>query len=513
LHEFSAWPAISASFVHGEPRTFCVLFLVGVHRFRGVWRASSDAMRMSETEPTRGDLVIVSNRLPVNLVRRKRQRVWESSPGGLVSALRPILHGRTCTWIGWSGASDQSPEPFEFEGIQIVPVPLSHAEVRAFYEGFANRGLWPLYHDAIRKPEYRRDWWRVYQTVNERFAKAAAAAAADSATVWVHDYQLHLVPAMVRDLRSDLAIGFFLHIPFPPQELFAQLPWRAEILRGTMGADVVGFQAKVGAANFVQVCRRFGGATGTHELLEFEGRPIRAGSFPISIDFEHFEHLAASAAVAARREELRARLGRSRKLLLGIDRLDYTKGIDIRLRAFEELLSSGRVSREECVLVQVAVPSREHVNEYRRLRVQIERIVGEINGDYGDIGRTPVQYLHRSIDQIELAALYAAADVMLVTPLRDGMNLVSKEYAASRIDNSGVLVLSEFTGAAKELTSALIVNPHDIDGVADAMHRGLRMSANEQAARMTSIRRVIKRNDVHHWAQRFFEALKHAHVN
>jgi trehalose 6-phosphate synthase len=467
---------------------------------------------MPQIEPHRSDLVIVSNRLPVNRVRRKREAAWEMSPGGLVSALRAILHDRDCTWIGWAGVANERLEPFVFEGIQNVPVMLSTAELKAFYEGFANRGLWPLYHDALRPPEYRRDWWQAYAQINERYAEAAAASAAQGAIVWVHDYHLQLVPAMLRQRRPDVRVGFFLHIPFPPQELFAQLPWRAEILRGMMGADVIGFQTKVGAANFAQVCRRFAGATGTADALYHDDRTIHVGCFPISIDVAYFENMARSATVAARREELRERLGRSRRLMLGLDRLDYTKGIDIRLQAFHELLASGRASRDDCVLVQVAIPSREHVTEYKELRLRVERLVGEINGEYGDIGRTPVQYLHRGVNQTDLAALYAAADVMLVTPLRDGMNLVCKEYAASRIDNTGALVLSEFTGAAKELTTALLVNPHDIDGVAEAMDRALHMPPEEQASRIRAMRRVVRRHDVHAWAREFFQALEHANV-
>jgi trehalose 6-phosphate synthase len=468
-------------------------------------------MFQSGEDSNPGTIVVVSNRLPVSLVRNGRKRAWESSPGGLVSALRPILRGRRSVWIGWSGGSEAI-DPFEADAIRNVPLALSADEVKSFYEGFSNRVLWPLYHDAIRKPEFSREWWHSYVEVNRRFAEAAVEAAREDGFIWVHDYHLQLVPGMVRERLPDARIGFFLHIPFPPQELFAQLPWRRELLRGMMGADVVGFQTRVGAANFAQVCRRFAGAEGAGEALELEGRRVRVGCFPISIDFETFNAMAMTEAVAQRREALRDQVGRPRRLLLGADRLDYTKGIDIRLQAFRELLAGGRVKPADCVLVQVAIPSREHVDEYRELRSKVERMVGAINGEFGEIGRMPVQYLHRSVDPIELSALYTAADVMLVTPLRDGMNLVSKEYVASRVDESGVLILSEFTGAAKELESALLVNPHDIDGLVRSMERAIEMPASEQAVRMAAMRERVRRWTVHAWASEFFAALEQSHV-
>lgn len=460
---------------------------------------------------TTTDVVIVSNRLPVHRVKRGRLSAWETSPGGLVSALKPIIRELSCTWVGWMGENNaEQLGPFEHDGIRNWPVPLSAKEIKGFYEGFSNRILWPLYHDAIRAPEYRQAWWQPYVDVNRRFAEAAAEAVEPGGTVWIHDYHLQLVPAMLRTIMPDVRIGFFLHIPFPPQELFAQLPWRTEILEGLMGADVVGFQTRVGAQNFSQVARRFTGATGDNDSLQFDGRTIQIGCFPISVDVERFERLAASEEVLAMAAEFRKRLGSSRKIMLGLDRLDYTKGIDIRLQAFRQMLRSNRVSRDNCVLVQIAIPSREHVAEYKELKLNVERLVGEIDGEFGDIGRTPIQYLHRGVEQEELVALYLVADIMLITPLRDGMNLVAKEYVASRLDHTGVLVLSEFTGAAKELTSALLCNPHDISALVNRMERALTMPVKEQMIRMKSLRRVIKQHDVHHWADSFFHTLAYA---
>lgn len=457
--------------------------------------------------PTRSQMVIVSNRLPVQRVKRGGSYTWETSPGGLVTTLSPILTQQPSTWIGWAGFSGSAPDPFEHDGTWHVPVPLSRDDVESFYEGFSNRTLWPLYHDAVRRPEFRRRWWRRYLEINERFATAAAGVAGRRIKVWVHDYHLQLVPMMLRKMRPDLRIGFFLHIPFPPPELFAQLPWRQQILEGLLGADLVGFQTQGGAQNFTQLARRYTSAVGTRDELIYEGRKVQAGAFPASIDVQRYERLATSNAVIKRAEGFRSRLGPSRKILLGVDRMDYTKGIDLRLLAYRELLRGKRISPDQCVLVQVAVPSRERVAEYRDLRSRVERLVGEINGEFGELGRTPIHYLHRSLPIEELVALYCAADAMLVTPLRDGMNLVAKEYVAARLDNWGVLVLSEFTGSAKELRAAVQVNPHDLDGLAVAIETALHMPQSEQRRRMLALRRTIKRNDVFHWANSFLEAL------
>ena len=455
----------------------------------------------------KSEIVIVSNRLPVHRVQRGRSHAWETSPGGLVSALTPALRSWQSTWIGWAGVAGPAPNPFDHEGTRNLPVALCGEEVEAFYEGFSNRTLWPLYHDAVRPPQYHRRWWGPYVEVNRRFAETASEAAKRGGMVWVHDYHLQLVPDMLRRMRPDLRIGFFLHIPFPPQELFSQLPWRRQILEGLLGADVAGFQTQIGAQNFAQLTKRFTSAVGTRDALEFDGRTVHAAAYPVSIDVQRYEDLTSSNKVIQRAEEFRARLGPSRKILLGVDRMDYTKGIDRRLQAYRDLLRSGRVTARECVLVQVCVPSRERVSEYQQLRSRVERLVGEINGEFGELGRTPVHYLHRSLPTEELVALYRAADVMLVTPLRDGINLVAKEYVAARTDNWGVLVLSEFTGSAKELRAALLVNPHDIDALSAAIETALEMPHSEQERRLKSLRRTIKRNDVYHWANSFLDAL------
>jgi trehalose 6-phosphate synthase len=454
-------------------------------------------------------LVIVANRLPVDRVTLPDGGTeWRRSPGGLVSALEPVMRANDGTWIGWPGGTDTDLEPFKVDGMSLVPMALTAEEIEEFYEGFSNGTLWPIYHDVVAKPEFHREWWDSYVTVNQRFAERAAEVAAEEATVWVHDYQLQLVPQMLRELRPDLRIGFYLHIPFPPNELFQQLPWRRQILEGLLGADLVGFQLSGGAANFVRLVRHRVGHK-THRDLVYlpDGRTVRAAAFPISIDASGFEELARSEAVGQRAKEIREALGSPRKLFLGVDRLDYTKGIYARLRAFSELIEDGHFDVDEAVFVQVATPSRERVEQYRILRDEIDRLVGRINGDLGKIGRPAISYMHSSYPREEMAALYRAADIMVVTPYRDGMNLVAKEYVACRFEDDGALVLSEFAGASDELRQAWLVNPYDINGMKAALLEAYRASDRELTRRMRAMRKTILQHDVAAWAKDFLEGL------
>jgi trehalose 6-phosphate synthase len=454
-------------------------------------------------------VVVVANRLPVDQVTEPDGTTrYQRSPGGLVTALEPFVAGRGGAWVGWSGAAGEATKPFESGGMHLVPVELSEEEVDRYYEGFSNASLWPLYHDVVEKPEYHRAWWDTYVQVNKRFAERAAEVAAEGAIVWVHDYQLQLVPAMLRQQRPDLTIGFFLHIPFPPYELFTQLPWRSAIVEGLLGADLIGFQQPNAASNFVALARRLHDLPTKGNTISYDGRTVTAKAFPISIDVTAFDELASSPEVLARAAEIREELGQPDKIVLGVDRLDYTKGIGVRLEAFEELLEDGAVEAPSTVLVQVATPSRERVEHYVTMRETIEQQVGHINGIYGSIAGPAVQYFNQSMPREELAALYRAADVMLVTPYRDGMNLVAKEYVAARGDLGGVLVLSEFAGAAAELKQALLVNPHDIAGVKAQLLRALRMDPDEGAKRMRAMRRHIAKHDLDHWANSFFDSLK-----
>jgi alpha,alpha-trehalose-phosphate synthase [UDP-forming] len=461
------------------------------------------------------EFVVVANRLPVDRVDHPDGTVdWRPSPGGLVAALEPVMRSRSGAWVGWSGAAGEAPEPFDADGMRLLPVGLSDDEVAEYYAGFSNATLWPLYHDVIAPPRFHRQWWRTYQQVNRRFAEVAAAEAAEGALVWVHDYQLQLVPAMLRELRPDLRIGFFNHIPFPGYEIFAQLPWRREIVKGLLGADLLGFQRQQDVTNFLRACRRAAdlptrGATVASGTGQADRR-VRAGTFPISIDSASLEEVSRREDVRARAKEVRAALGDPETVLLGVDRLDYTKGILHRLKAYGELLAEGRLGPPRCVLVQVASPSRERVEQYQILREEVEATVGRINGDFSLLGHPAVHYLHHSYPREEMAALYLAADVLLVTSLRDGMNLVAKEYVACRSDETGALVLSEFTGAADELTAAYTVNPHDIEGLKDTIEQAVRADAGEKRRHMRSLRRRVREHDVARWAEDFIAALEAA---
>jgi trehalose 6-phosphate synthase len=448
--------------------------------------------------------VVVANRLPVDRVSGGRGSEWRPSPGGLVTALAPVLRSHEGVWIGWPGDMLDDYKPFEVNGLQVIPIEVGRREVEYYYEGMSNATLWPLYHDAIVRPEFHREWWDDYVAVNRRFAEAASMAAEQNGVVWIQDYQLQLVPAMLRDARPDLRIGFFLHIPFPPTELFKQLPWRDDILRGLLGADLIGFQRPGGASNFARLVRlRLGHKTHRDKITLEDGRVVCARAYPISIDFDEMEKLANAENVIARAAEIREELGEPQNVLLGVDRLDYTKGIRQRLRAFGELIVDGRASVDDTIFVQVASPSRERVEQYQEVRDDIERWVGRINGDLGKIGRPAIHYLHSSYGKEEMAALYRAADVMVVTPFADGMNLVAKEYVTCRPDNTGALVLSEFAGAADELKQAFLVNPHDINGVKEVMWRALQASPRDLKRRMRAMRKQVREHDIAAWASDF----------
>ncbi|WP_308465095.1 alpha,alpha-trehalose-phosphate synthase (UDP-forming) [Rathayibacter soli] len=501
-----------------------MLWLGGRHAIT----AHNDAATAADA--TTFDLVIVSNRLPVDHVSGEGDdAVWRPSPGGLVAALEPVMKTQDGVWIGWVGIADAHFEPFVSDGIDIVPITLSEQDVRYYYEGFSNDTLWPLYHDVIAPPSFHREWWDSYVAVNTRFAEAAIAAAAHGAVIWVHDYQLQLVPKMIRDERPDVVIGFFNHIPFPAYGIYSQLPWRRQIVEGLLGADVIGFQRLADAANFARAARRLKGFDTRGSVIEVpiatddpdagshrhvtrnrRGQLVRTvlvRQFPISIDARAYQDLARRPEIQARARQIREELGNPKTIMLGVDRLDYTKGIGHRLKAFGELLRDGSISVEDVTLVQVASPSRERVATYKLLRDEIELTVGRINGDYSTISHTAINYFHQGYPREEMVALYLAADIMLVTALRDGMNLVAKEYAASRVDEDGVLILSEFTGASDELRQALLINPHDIEGVKDAMLRAIGMPTRDRTRRMRALRKRVLTYDVRRWSSAFLEAL------
>ncbi|WP_420749210.1 alpha,alpha-trehalose-phosphate synthase (UDP-forming) [Rhodococcus sp. O3] len=468
---------------------------------------------------TESDFVVVANRLPVDLERLPDGTTrWKRSPGGLVTALEPILRTHRGAWVGWAGVADADLDPIVDDDLVMHPVPLSAQEIADYYEGFSNATLWPLYHDVIVRPEYHREWWNAYVEVNRRFAEAAAKAAAEGATVWIQDYQLQLVPKMLRMLRPDLTIGFFLHIPFPPVELFMQMPWRTEIVDGLLGADLIGFHLPGGAQNFLYLARRLAGHQTSRGnvgvrsklgVVQVGFRTVRVGAFPISIASGDLDEQSRRKSIRDRAKQIRKELGNPKRIMLGVDRLDYTKGIDVRLDALHELIAEGRVDPSETVMVQLATPSRERVESYIHMRGEIEKMVSRINGEYAEVGRPVVHYIHRPVPRDELIAFFVAADVMLVTPLRDGMNLVAKEYVACRSDLGGALVLSEFTGAAAELRQAFLCNPHDLENVKDQMEAALSQSREDGRRHMRALRRQVLTHDVDRWARAFLDALAH----
>lgn len=453
--------------------------------------------------------VVVANRLPVGRFHDEDGvQSWQTSPGGLVTAMEPLVQAKGGAWIGWSGVADRKVAPFQHDGYTIISVELSADEVGEYYHGFSNDTLWPLYHDTIGTPTYRREWWNSYKRVNRRFAEVTAHVAARGATVWVQDYQLQLVPAMLRELRPDLTIGFFLHIPFPSPLHFVQLPWRRKILDGLLGADLIGFQTPLDTSSFLQAVQNWAGYRVRNDRVQLlNGRTVLVRAYPISIDVADFRDLAASDPVRKQSEKFLEDLGHPKNILLGIDRLDYTKGLRERVRAVGELFQEKQLDPQETVFVQVATPSREDVEQYRQLRDDIGSLVESINSEVDGRGRPAVVYHLDTFPRSTMAALYRIADVMLVTPLRDGMNLVAKEYVACRTEESGSLVLSEFAGAALELKDAYLVNPYDIDGMKETILEALSASEEERGARWQALQSAVWANTVHDWATNFLSDL------
>jgi trehalose 6-phosphate synthase len=462
--------------------------------------------------------VAIANRLPV----RRGDDGWEFSPGGLVTALRPVMATQTGAWVGWDGGAKGIPAALPGLSARLLPIGLSAAQVRQYYHGFANATLWPLLHDAIEKPRFERSWWQSYQNVNAAFADAAVAALDQwpGALAWVHDYHLMLVPQLIRARRPGQPIGFFLHVPWPPPDIFARLPWRREVLLGVLGADVVSFHTEGYRRNFLRACARLLADTPIEvrgpAIRLSDGRVVRTTSAPISIDATEFSRLATDPATGQEIEALTQQFA-GRTLLLGVDRLDYTKGIVERLLAVEMLLERRPDLRASLVFLQVAVPSRDDVPEYRNLRAAVERHIGRINGQFTEPGcDVPVHYLYRGLPQQQLAAYYAVAATLLVTPLIDGMNLVAKEYVTVQQARrgSGSLVLSEFTGAAAELRQAIPCNPFDVEGLSFRIEQALSLPQNTRRAALAAMARRVHNHDVHRWvAQQLADIESLAHPN
>jgi trehalose 6-phosphate synthase len=460
-------------------------------------------------------LIVVSNRLPFLVERSGDGYVASQSSGGLVTALRAVFREYEGCWIGWPGieyspAVEDALHSLPAEDFQMHPVFLSEKERVQFYSGFSNEIVWPLFHDLQSQCNFDPSYWDSYVRVNQRFGDSIAKLAEDDDFVWVHDYHLTRVAACLREWGLHSTLAFFQHIPFPSPDIFEKLPWREEFLTAMLDFDLVGLQTKRDLQNFAVCVERFvGNATlreaGDGLIVDEPHRTTKVASFPISIDFEEFSSLAATPEVAAMSEQIRADM-RGRALVLGVDRLDYTKGLPEKLKAFGRLLAEFPELRRKITLLQVVVPSRQDIPKYRDLKLEIERLVSEINGRYTDSSWVPIYFIYRRLERKELLAHYRASDVALVTPLKDGMNLVAKEYCAAQLEQRGVLILSEFAGAASQLAGhALIVNPNDIAGVARAIREAVAMKRGERQSRMKNLRRTVQLSDVHEWCRAFLQ--------
>lgn len=464
-------------------------------------------------------LVIVSNRLPLVLEHSEEGWTSRSGSGGLVTALAPVLQRAGGTWIGWPGGA--STDEAELErvlaergrevGYELRPVPISQSEVEGFYEGYCNQIIWPLFHDLQSRCNFEPEYWNKYVAVEQKYAEVVQTHVQPDDFVWVQDYHLMGLGRRLRDCGLPNRTGFFLHIPFPPPDIFCKLPWRSEVLEGLLFYNIVGFQTPRDLENFLDCIRKLlpgvrrrkrrGGVRCQHG-----DRTTDFGVFPIGIDAARFAKEAAADIITQRVAELKHDIA-SRQLVLGIDRLDYTKGIPDRLRAFHLALKNHPELERKVSLLQVLVPSRETVPEYQDLKGRVERLVTQINGEFTRPGWVPIQYLFRTLDWSELLAYYRAADVALITPLKDGMNLVAKEYCACQVENDGVLILSEFAGAAVQFKNdAILVNPYALDHVAGAIYDGVTRSQKQRRPAMRRLRNIVARQDVFWWVERFLDS-------
>ncbi|HEV8319792.1 MAG TPA: bifunctional alpha,alpha-trehalose-phosphate synthase (UDP-forming)/trehalose-phosphatase [Vicinamibacterales bacterium] len=460
-----------------------------------------------------GRVIIVSNRLPFTVHANDDRITLTTAAGGLANGLRAFHEAADSLWVGWPGDASSIPRSRRaavtrhLHDRRIVPVHLGHAEAKAYYDGVCNGVIWPLFHYLTDRLPLDPGEWSAYCEVNERFAAAVAREYRDGDVVWIHDYHLLLVPGLLRAHLRGAAIGFFLHIPFPAADVFRIIPWRREILAGLLGANVIGFHTADYASHFIDAVRSLTALEIADNKVYANDHPVEIGVYPMGVDAASFTRMADDADVLA---EYRGIASSHQHILLGVDRLDYTKGILRRLLAYERLLRDNPDMRGRVRLIQVAVPSRGCVASYQRFRQELDELVGRINGDHGTLEWTPIRYLHQAVSRKQLVALYRLADVMLVTPLRDGMNLVAKEFIASRADGDGVLVLSEFAGAASELPEAVSVNPYDIDELTARMKGALTMEMPERRQRMAALRQRVAATDVYWWAATFLRDVEDA---
>ncbi|KAB7531071.1 bifunctional alpha,alpha-trehalose-phosphate synthase (UDP-forming)/trehalose-phosphatase [Flagellimonas olearia] len=466
--------------------------------------------------------IIISNRLPVQLQINNGSINAIPSVGGLATGMKSVHSGSESLWIGWSGLTDEDTPPELEDDIDkalkengCAKVKLNAQEVDGFYFGFSNRTIWPLFHYFLKYSEFELDFWNTYKAVNQKFADAIIEKSDEDDTIWVHDYQLMLVPQMVREKRPNTSIGFFLHIPFPSYEIFRTLPWREEILEGLLGSDLIGFHTYDYERHFLSSVRRLLGMEVSFNEIFMDNRVIKVDSFPMGIDYKKFRDAALVQGERKKdnRSDLQQRLDDHKasapdtKLILSIDRLDYSKGIAKRINAFEYFLNKYPEYKEKVRLIILAVPSRSNVPQYQLLKKEIDELVGRINGELSTVNWTPIWYFYRSLPFENLIDLYTSSDIAWLTPLRDGMNLVAKEYIATRTDKSGVLILSEMAGSAYEMNEALLINPNNFEQQADTLRQAITMPLEEQQSRNTFLQKRLERYNVEVWANEFMSAL------
>ncbi|TKC56155.1 bifunctional alpha,alpha-trehalose-phosphate synthase (UDP-forming)/trehalose-phosphatase [Pedobacter hiemivivus] len=455
--------------------------------------------------------IIISNRLPIKLTEENGEYKLSPSEGGLATGLGSVYKQGNNIWIGWPGI--EIPEErhnevrIKLAKLNLIPVFLTNEEISLYYEGFSNEVLWPVFHYLVTYANFDQIYWDYYKIVNEKFKEAVIANLSAGDTIWIHDYQLLLLPGLIRSELSQVTIGFFQHIPFPSFEIFRLIPWREELIVGMLGADLLGFHTFDDARHFLSAASRLSSSNLSENVLLYNDRQVVVEAFPMGIDSKKFEKLTKHEKVAKFTASIKASL-KNIKTILSIDRLDYSKGILQRLQAFELLLQLHPEYIGKLALYMIVVPSRDTVPKYKELKDQIDQLVGNINAHFRTINWVPVHYFYRSFSIEFLSAIYSSADICLVTPMRDGMNLVSKEYVASRVHQDGVLILSEMAGASKELNDALIVNPNNIGDIMEAIVQALNMSTEEQHIRMKSMQAIVAKFDIHLWVKNFMDKLK-----
>lgn len=464
--------------------------------------------------------IIISNRLPLKITLNEDELHVEPSVGGLATGLKSYHEEGNSIWIGWSGLTEKELNEDQEKRVKelvtkekCATVSLTQNDLDNFYYGFSNRTLWPLFHYFMEYTEFEQDFWESYKSVNQKFADVVLDHVEDGDTIWVHDYQLLLLPKLLKDKKPNTTIGFFLHIPYPSYEIFRTFPWREEILKGMLGADLLGFHTYDYERHFLSSVKRILRLEVKFNEISYHDRVVKVDSFPMGIDYDKF-HQAAVDQENTEKTELQQRLdnhinsSEDARMILSIDRMDYTKGIPNRIRAFEYFLNKYPEYKEKVRLIMLAVPSRSNVPQYQKLKRETDELVGRINGQFSTVSWTPIWYFYRSMPFESLINLYSSSHVAMISPVRDGMNLVAKEYVATRINQDGVLILSEMAGASKEMNEALIINPNNFEQIADTLKTALEMPLAKQKSRMEILQKRLKRYTVEKWADEFMKSLE-----